>query len=178
MDYSIKRERIVLAPTKAIQDGDLAACLKVLLATVQDFAGRVHGAHWNVTGDDFPQYHKFFGKIYEDVDGSVDDLAENIRKLGQFPPFYLSELASLSAIPARVEEVDEPGEENDVETDGEELVVYLEQENRAVLEQIKKCIMVASGAGYQGILNFLADRQNMHMKWAWQLKASIEVEED
>jgi starvation-inducible DNA-binding protein len=169
----VTRETIAIN-TKAV---DLASCLKVLLATVQDFAGRVQGAHWVVTGDDFAEYHRFFGKIYEDVAGSVDDLAENVRKLDQNPPFLLSELASMSALSARVEETDEPGETNDVETDSEELVAYLEKENREVLAQITTCIVAASKPEYQGILNFLADRQNMHMKWAWQLKASIEVEE-
>ena len=178
MEHRVRRDAIALSPIKAIEENSLASCLKVLLATVQDFAGCVQGAHWNVTGDDFPQYHKFFGKIYEDVSGSVDDLAENIRKLGDFPPSRLSELISLSALPPRVEEQDEEGEENDSETDAEELVGYLENENRAVLQQIKVCISAASGSEYQGILNFLADRQNMHMKWAWQLKASMEVEED
>lgn len=177
MTEFVKRDRIALAPIKAIPGTDLASCLKVLLATVHDFAGCLHGAHWNVTGDDFPQYHEFFGEIYEDVDGSIDPLAEIIRKLGEFPPFRLTELAALSALPPRVEEADAPGEENDIETDGEELVAYIEIENRAVLDQIKTCITMASGAGYQGVLNFLADRQNMHMKWAWQLKASIEVED-
>jgi starvation-inducible DNA-binding protein len=168
MAEEVMRERIALAPIAP--ENDLASCLKVFLATVHDFAGCLHGAHWNVTGDDFPQFHEFFGEIYEDVDGSIDPLAENIRKLGEFPPFRLAELAALSALPARVSD-------GGVDTDAEELVVYLESENRAVLEQIKTCITAASGAGNQGILNFLADRQDMHMKWAWQLKSSIEVED-
>ena len=68
----------------------LADNLKVLLATSYAFVIKAQNFHWNVEGDDFPQWHGFLGDLYEDVYGAVDLLAENIRKLDAYAPCVLS----------------------------------------------------------------------------------------
>ena len=45
----------------------LADSLKVLLATSYAFAIKIQNFHWNVEGDNFPQYHKFFNDMYDEV---------------------------------------------------------------------------------------------------------------
>jgi starvation-inducible DNA-binding protein len=72
--------------------------LKVLLASVNSLSIKVQYFHWNVEGDNFPQYHDFFGNLYEEVYSSVDKIAEYIRTLDTFAPGSLSRYAELTII--------------------------------------------------------------------------------
>src|SRR3990167_7412575 len=38
--------------------------------------------HWNVTGPDFSELHKFFESQYEELDDAIDEVAERARSLG------------------------------------------------------------------------------------------------
>jgi DNA-binding ferritin-like protein len=44
--------------------------------------------------------------------------------------------------------------------------------NDGVIETINKAFKSAEKAGEQGIMDFLASRDDMHKKWRWQLTAS------
>ena len=50
----------------------LADLLKKLLASSNSFVIKAQNFHWNVEGPDFPQYHEFFGNIYEEVYNTID----------------------------------------------------------------------------------------------------------
>jgi starvation-inducible DNA-binding protein len=54
---------------------ELVEKMKVLLADAFTMYVRAHGYHWNVIGSDFPQYHDFFGDLYQEIHGSVDVIA-------------------------------------------------------------------------------------------------------
>ena len=43
----------------------------------------------------------------------------------------------------------------------------------ALLECLGECFALATKANEQGIANFIAERDDMHKKWRWQLKASV-----
>jgi starvation-inducible DNA-binding protein len=141
---------------------DLVSCLKTLLADEVAMYLKAHGFHWNVEGPMFSQFHEFFENIYEDVYSSIDPTAENIRKLGDYPPFTLPTLDKLREV-----------EDGKVATDPIAMCVALLDANDVVLEEIDECFKAATAANEQGICNFLADRDNMHKKWRWQLKATI-----
>jgi starvation-inducible DNA-binding protein len=57
-----------------------------------------HSFHWNIEGADFVQYHKFLGKLYEQVFNNTDLIAEKIRMLGSYAPTSLSRMLELSDI--------------------------------------------------------------------------------
>ena len=141
---------------------DWVSCLKTLLADQVAMYLKAHGFHWNVEGPMFAQFHEFFENIYEDVYSSIDPTAENIRKLGDYPPFTLPTLDKLREV-----------EDGKVTTDPIAMCVALLDANDIVLEEIDECFKAATAANEQGICNFLADRDNMHKKWRWQLKATI-----
>jgi starvation-inducible DNA-binding protein len=103
-----------------------------------------------------------FANIYEDVDSSIDPIAENIRKLGAYAPFTLSRLSALRGI----SDVD-PGTPTE-----QPMAAALLKMNNAVLENIMTAFDLAVKENQQSIANFLAERQDMHMKWKWQLTAS------
>lgn len=140
----------------------VATALKSLLADVFIFYLKAHGYHWNVEGQDFSQYHDLFGDIYEDAYGSIDPIAENIRKLDDAAPFRMERLAKL----AKIE--DKASTSNNAKALAKDLLSH----NEKLIEQLKKAFDVANEENEQGIANFLAERIDMHQKWSWQLKAS------
>ena len=65
---------------------ELHKAAKVAFSSTFAFYLKAHNFHWNVEGSNFPQYHKFFQKIYEEIWGTTDDIAEHIRSLGAYAP--------------------------------------------------------------------------------------------
>jgi len=135
--------------------------LKTLLADSVTMYFVAHGYHWNVEGSDFSQYHALFAEIYEDVYSSIEVIAEDLRKLGKYAPFTLSKFIDLRTVES-VEEKPEP----------KAMAKALLKVNDGVIETINKAFTSATKANEQGIANFLAERDDMHKKWRWQLTAS------
>lgn len=137
--------------------------LERLLADVVDFSYRAWGFHWNVTGEDFTQYHDLFGTIQSDVDGSIDPIAENIRKIGGFPHIRLSDYVTESTLPPC-----------DVEGgDARALAAHLLMANEVLIKELNNAFHVFEAVDDQAICNFIADRLDKHHKWSWQLASSI-----
>ena len=135
--------------------------LKTLLADSVTMYFVAHGYHWNVEGSDFSQYHSLFADIYEDVYSSIDTIAEDLRKLDEYAPFTLSKFIDLRTV-----------ESVEVAPNPKAMAKALLKVNQGVLETISKAFDSATKANEQGIANFLAERDDMHKKWSWQLTAS------
>lgn len=144
---------------------DLGEELTELLADTVTFYLRAHGAHWNVIGTDFAEYHKLFNDIYDDVYGSIDPLAENIRKIGVQAPFQLSQFMELRTL-----------SDGDLSTDARTLALDLLAANDIVIRGIADAFDCATEYNEQGIANFLADRLDKHQMWRWQLSSSLGME--
>lgn len=141
---------------------DLPEELTELLADVVSFYFRAHGAHWNVRGSDFSEYHALFNAIYEDVYSSIDPIAENLRKIGVLAPFRLGEFMLLRTI-----------EDKEVGQDPMGLAADLLSANDSLIGSIADAFECATEYNQQGIANFLADRMDKHQFWKWQLTASL-----
>ena len=135
--------------------------LKTLLADAVTMYFVAHGYHWNVEGQDFSQYHSLFADIYEDVYSSIDTIAEDLRKLDEYAPFTLSKFIDLRTV-----------ESVEVAPNPKAMAKALLKVNEGVLVTIGKAFASATKANEQGIANFLAERDDMHKKWHWQLTAS------
>jgi starvation-inducible DNA-binding protein len=144
----------------------LVGALYTLLSETTAFYLKAHGAHWNVVGENFSQYHELFEEIYEDVHASLDPIAESLRKLNSPAPAEIKDLAGMVNSAPRAEDYE-----------AESLAADLYAANEKLLENIMVAFKVASDANQQGIANFLAERQDMHQKWSWQLRASLAPEE-
>jgi len=142
---------------------DLNEELTELLADVVSFYFRAHGAHWNVKGADFSEYHKLFLKIYEDVYESIDPIAENLRKLGSIAPFTLGSFMALRCLE------DAPTILQDPIALANDLLVA----NDMILDELSDAFDCASMYNQQGVANFLAGRIDQHQFWKWQLTASL-----
>jgi starvation-inducible DNA-binding protein len=143
----------------------LAEDLKVLLATNFSFYLKTHMFHWNVEGPDFVQYHKFFGKIYENAFAATDRIAEYIRVLGEYTPGSLERFNELSQISdqTRVPRT-------------QLMIEELTTDNNTMLLVLNKCFVNATAEQQEGIANFVAERIDIHGKWGWMLRSVAKEE--
>lgn len=144
---------------------DLSEELNELLANVVSFYFKAHGAHWNVMGPDFAEYHELFGEIYADAYGSIDPIAENVRKLGKAALAGLSTIALTAELPETAPNV----------TDARVLATEVLAANEMLIEELAEAFDCAIMHNQQGIANFLAERIDAHQKWKWQLSSSLGV---
>ena len=150
---------------QAAERAPLVGALYVLLSEATSFYHKAHGAHWNVVGENFSAYHKLFQKIYEDAHESLDPIAESLRKLNSPAPAELKDLADMANETSRSEGYD-----------AEALAADLYAANEKLIENIMVAFKAAIDLNEQGIANFLAERQDQHKKWSWQLRASLAPE--
>ncbi len=161
VDTSVATEEASLE--EAAPSGVVGALQKVLNDTVV-FYYAAQRAHWNVEGDDFAQYHELFAGIYEDALGSLDGIAENMRKLQAFPATLTESVMNASF-----------KDDSDL-TEAMGLASTLLEKNNSLNASVMAAFAEANAANEQGIANFLAERDDMHKKWAWQLRASLKEE--
>ena len=148
-----------------MQKLDIAQKLAGVLSDVVTAKYIFQGYHWNVLGPDFGEYHEFFATLYEDVNSSIDPLAENILKVGYPAPYLLSDFVEMSTI-------------KEERQDGSSSRFMLESALR-VMEKLYACHLeafhIAENHDLQGLLDFLAGRIDMYAKWVWQIKAYLGV---
>jgi starvation-inducible DNA-binding protein len=136
--------------------------LKTLLASNFAYYLKAQMFHWNVEGQDFGQLHKFFKKIYEDAYGAVDPIAEYIRTLEDYVPGSLERFNELSQIPGQ--------------TKIPRARLMLEElltDTKTMKSIVMQVFQAAQAEGREDIANFMAERQNSHGKYAWQLKSFL-----
>ena len=140
---------------------ELIKATKIAFATEFSFYLKAHYFHWNVEGPDFKEYHDLFGVIYEEVYGSIDDFAENIRKLGSYTPGSYTRLSMLSQIEDETEVPPVNAMVQELLTDSDKTV-----------KVFKMVYDLAEREGEHGLSNFLAERMDAHRKHSWMLRAS------
>ena len=138
----------------------LAENLKVLLSSGYAFAIKAQYFHWNVEGDNFPQYHKFFGKLYKEVNGSIDVIAEHIRTLDTYTPGSFTRFQELSII-----------EDQTKGPRAELMMTELLSDNEKMLELLNQCFETAGAEKARGIENYIAERIDAHSKHNWMLRS-------
>lgn len=143
---------------------ELTSKLKVILADVYVLYYRLHAAHWNVIGLNFPQYHDFFGDLYGEVLGSADDIAEEVRKLDETLPMSINELLEMSSIPAGTA---------DSESDATDMMIDAQEANNILIAEFREGIKIADEVNEPATGNFLQDRLSAHQKIAWKLRSTI-----
>jgi starvation-inducible DNA-binding protein len=140
----------------------LADDLKTLLATQYAFVIKAQFFHWNVEGSDFSQLHKFFGKIYEEVNGAIDATAEYIRIMEEYTPGSFERFQELSLITGQIKV-----------PRARLMLQELLEDNQVVIDLLNQCFASADEENQQGIADFLAGRIDAQGKHGWMLKAFL-----
>ena len=141
---------------------NLQKLAKIAFASEFSFYLKAHQFHWNVEGSDFLQYHDLFGKIYEEVYGSIDEFAEKIRAMGTYMPGSYTRLSMLSQV---------EDEEQILPKDQMLKELYMDNEKMVVI--FKKLFDVSEENGEHGFSDFVAGRMDAHRKHGWMLRASM-----
>ena len=121
---------------------------------------KAHSYHWNVIGPDFPQLHDFFGDLYAELQGSIDDIAEQIRAIDSFAPSTLGRMIELADI-QEDEKIPQPTK----------MVTNLLDANNTLYACIQECYTMAENENEFALSNFLQDRLTALAKHKWMLKA-------
>lgn len=140
----------------------LIELMKKVLA--DSFALYVKGLnfHWNCTGSNFPIYHDFFGRFYEEINGSIDSTAEHIRTLDAFAPGSMTRFLELTEIKC---ELNVPS--------SLEMVKKLLDDNTLLLHTLIITFNVAEKLNLQGLADYIAGRIDAHKKHEWMLKSIL-----
>jgi starvation-inducible DNA-binding protein len=140
----------------------LVEIMRKVLADTFAMYLKAHNYHWNVEGPNFPQYHDFFGKLYEELHGAVDPIAEEIRSLDAYAPGSF----------ARFLELTEIQDETNVPM-AREMAAKLLADNQIVLNTLNMAFKLADQFDKQGLADFVAGRIDVHNKHAWMLRSII-----
>ena len=141
---------------------ELIQALKILQADVFKTYLQVHGYHWNVEGMLFPEMHEKWLEVYEDIYGSIDDISEMLRKLGDRAPMTLEEMSSNSSFATIY-----------TGSNVKDQIESFLASNEFVINSIKSAHALADKVGEIGIASDLEVRDSMHKKWRWQLSSTI-----
>lgn len=136
--------------------------LKVILGTNFGLYLKSHNYHWNVEGNDFPQYHLFLNTFYNEVFLQNDLIAEHIRYLDAYAPGSFSRFMELSAV-----------EDSTTVPDPLTMMITLKDDNDKYIMQLRAGIILAEQAGEPAISNFLQELLGAHQKKAWMLRSTI-----
>jgi len=141
----------------------LKAALNILLADTFLMYFKAQSYHWNVEGMFFSQYHEFFGELYEEVYGAVDPTAEHIRICcDSYAPISLMEMYNSKTLP---EDTIKP-------TNINQMLNNLIAANEVIITDLNKVFEIAGSMNNQGLMDFIANRLDVHNKHAWMLRTS------
>jgi starvation-inducible DNA-binding protein len=141
---------------------ELQRALKIAFASEFAFYLKAHYFHWNVEGPLFKQLHHLFGEIYQEVYGSIDTFAENIRKTGAYTPGSFARFSMLTLV--------------DDETQllpAEAMVLELLEDSTKMSKLFQVVFQAAEELGEHGLSDFLAARMDAHQKHSWMLRSTL-----
>jgi starvation-inducible DNA-binding protein len=136
--------------------------LKTAFASEYAFALKAQNFHWNTEGPLFYSLHLLFERIYDEVYGSIDTFAEQLRALQMYTPASLQKFSMLSVVE----------DENEILEQGA-MVGELLDDSEKMANIFKLTFSMAEQAGDHGLSNFLADRQDAHKKHSWMLRSTL-----
>jgi len=141
---------------------ELIEQLKVILGTNFALYLKSHNYHWNIEGNNFPQYHAFLDTFYNEVFLQNDPIAEHIRYLDAYAPGSFTRFLELSV-------VDEATSVPDALT----MMMTLKNDNERYIIQLRAGIVVADEVGEPAVSNFLQELLGAHQKKAWMLRSIV-----
>lgn len=136
--------------------------LKTAFASSYSFVLKAQNFHWNVEGPLFVQLHELFGNIYEEVYGSIDTFAEELRALQIYTPASLQKFSMLSLV-----------QDEDEITDFQSMLRELLADSEKMAQLYKVVFDMAEANGDHGLADFLAGRQDAHKKHSWMLRSCL-----
>ncbi len=154
-------------PNIGIRDNDrqsIVAILNTLLADEYLLYTKTRNYHWNVTGPQFNDLHKFFEAQYEALDDTVDEVAERARALGGRAAGSLEEFRKLARLSEDVGKV--PA--------ARDMLATLLADHEALTRTLRADVDTVTDKKDTGTADFLTGLLEQHEKAAWMLRSFLE----
>jgi starvation-inducible DNA-binding protein len=144
------------------QRQEIAERLGDALADAFRLSFNLQALHWNVEGPMFFSLHKLTEEQYEQVEASVDEIAERIRALGLPAPESLAGLDERSVI-----------EDLPKAADLEERVRRLVSDYESAGQRLKDIVMLAEKGGDIRTADLLTSQLGSYEEFSWMLRATV-----
>jgi starvation-inducible DNA-binding protein len=142
----------------------VAQILTGLLADEYVLYTKTRNYHWNVVGPQFNDLHRFFEAQYNELNETVDDVAERARALGAPAVGTLAEFVQL----ARVQE--HPGHYPDARA----MLTNLVADHELMIQRLRVDLETCADEYHDmGTNDFLTGLMEQHEKMAWMLRAFL-----
>jgi starvation-inducible DNA-binding protein len=125
---------------------------------------RTHVAHVNIVGRNFYSDHKLLQKIYEELQGDIDTIAEFIRTTGEFMPESLTRVCDGSSIP-----------DDDVLGTSDQLLESVLVDLTTLIGLYRELESFANEEDQDQLENFAQDRETIYEKYSWMLRSTLEA---
>lgn len=156
-----------MKPNIAIADKNRQEVVKILGRILSDeyvLYTKTRNYHWNVTGTDFSELHKFFEAQYKELDGIIDEVAERARSLGGQSLGTLAEFLKYTTLQ------EFPGKY----PPAEKMLAALLQDHETIIGSLRENLdACASQYKDMGTSDFLTGLMEQHEKMAWMLRSYL-----
>lgn len=142
--------------------GELVEELNRLLSDYQVLYQKLRAYHWNVEGNDFFVLHEKFEELYNKVTLTVDEIAERIRALGDYPIGTYSE----QLVEARISE-------DNGQIESQDMVKNLCSDYDNLQDALSKTIELAEENGDSTTVNLLEDLKDEQEETLWMFKSYL-----
>ena len=154
-----------MKPEIGLLDKNRDAVVKILNTTLSDemvLLVKTRNYHWNVTGPQFNDLHKFLDGQYGELNEIVDDVAERARTLGGMAFGTMGEFQKQ----ARLKE--HPGQHPSPKS----MLSNLLSDHEAVIRTLRADLAICQDThGDAGTADFLTGLLTQHEKMAWMLRS-------
>jgi starvation-inducible DNA-binding protein len=157
-----------MEPNIGIPAQDRKKIVDILTRLVSDeyiLYTKTRNYHWNITGIQFNDLHKFFESQYEELDNIIDEVAERIRQLGAKSNATLGEFIKNGKIK------EEPGKYPDSKT----MLTNLLHDNEYVIRALRADVDACTKHNDAGTADFLTGLMEQHEKMAWMLRSFLDT---
>jgi starvation-inducible DNA-binding protein len=121
--------------------------------------------HWDVTGPEFRSLHQIWEEQYTIPDEAIDQVAERVRALGEYPVGTAEGFIKFSTIKEHTGEV----------PPSSQMVANLVEDHEQIIRNLRQHIDQCSDDFHdEGTADFLTGLMEGHEEMAWMLRSFIE----
>jgi len=139
--------------------------LHILLADEVVLYTKTRNYHWNVSGPQFNDLHKFFESQYGALNEIVDQVAERARSVGGRAIGTLAEFLKKSRLKEQPGQYPEAGE----------MISRLLADHEIIIRSLRSDLVLSAEKYHDaGTSDFLTGLMEQHEKMAWMLRSFLE----
>lgn len=140
---------------------NLVIQLNSLLADVSVMYFKAHNLHWNVIGRQFVTIHTYLEEFYNELAGTIDEVAELMKKFDVYPKASMKEYLKVSSIVEL--------ESKDVSVT--EVLTILEEDINILKNNALKVRVIAAEDDLFEVINTMEDMIESYSKTLWFIKS-------